>query len=80
MTWGIKINPQCIKNLKKFLKAANLNNLLVIPAGEAFDHGNKFHPEINLYTSDNRHLQKRAPTLPQVLYLRLSLGAELRAI
>ena len=44
------------KKLKKeFLKVAKLNNLLLIPAGEAFDLGNKSHPEINLYTSDNRH-------------------------
>ena len=56
MTWGYKNKPTMYKKLKKeFLRAANLNNLLVIPAGEAFDHGNKFHPEINLYTSDNRH-------------------------
>ena len=56
MTWGYKNKPRMYKKLKKeFLRAANLNNLLVIPAGEAFDLGNKLHPEINLYTSDNRH-------------------------
>ena len=56
MTWGYKNKPSMYKKLKKeFLKVANLNNLLVIPAGEAFDLGNKSHPEINLYTSDNRH-------------------------
>ena len=56
MTWGYKNKPSMYKKLKiEFLKVANLNNLLVIPAGEAFDHGNNFHPEINLYTSDNRH-------------------------
>ena len=56
MTWGYKNKPTMYKKLKKeFLKVANLNNLLLIPAGEAFDLGNKLHPEINLYTSDNRH-------------------------
>ena len=56
MTWGYKNKPTMYKKLKKeFLRAANLNNLLVVPAGEAFDLGNKSHPEINLYTSDNRH-------------------------
>ena len=56
MTWGYKNKPTMYKKLKKeFLRAANLNNLLVIPAGEAFDLGNRSHPEINLYTSDNRH-------------------------
>jgi len=56
MTWGYKNKPTMYKKLKKeFLRAANLNNLLVIPAGEAFDLGNRSLPEINLYTSDNRH-------------------------
>ena len=56
MTWGYKNKPTMYKKLKKeFLRAANLNNLLLIPAGEAFDLGNKSHPEINLYTTDNRH-------------------------
>ena len=56
MTWGYKNKPKMYKKLKKeFLRAANLNNLLLIPAGEAFDLGNKSNPEINLYTSDNRH-------------------------
>ncbi len=56
MTWGYKNKPKMYKKLKKeFLRAANLNNLLLIPAGEAFDLGNKSHPEINLYTRDNRH-------------------------
>ena len=56
MTWGYKNKPSMYKKLKKeFLRTANLNNLLLIPAGEAFDIVNKSHPEINLYTSDNRH-------------------------
>ena len=34
MTWGYKNKPTMYKKLKKeFLKVANLNNLLVIPAG-----------------------------------------------
>ena len=56
MTWGYKNKPTMYEELKKeFIKVANLNNLLLIPAGEAFHLGNKSYPEINLYTSDNRH-------------------------
>lgn len=56
MTWGYKNKPTMYEELKKeFVKVANLNNLLLIPAGEAFYLGNKSYPEINLYTSDNRH-------------------------
>ena len=56
MTWGYKNKPTMYEELKKeFVKVANLNNLLLIPAGEAFHLGNKSYPEINLYTSDNRH-------------------------
>jgi hypothetical protein len=40
---------------EEFIKAANDNNILLVPAGEAFHNLNRTHPEIDLYTPDMRH-------------------------
>ena len=48
---------------EEFIKAANTNNILLIPAGEAFHNLNTTHPEINLYTTDKRHPSKEGTYL-----------------
>jgi hypothetical protein len=40
---------------EEFIKAANDNNILLVPAGEAFHNLNQTYPEIDLYTADMRH-------------------------
>jgi len=75
MSWGYKNKPEMYKKLKKeFLKAANNNNLLLVPVGEAFHLMNKLYPEINLYTSDNRHPSKEGTFLAANVVFATLLG------
>ena len=56
MSWPYKNKPLMIKKLRKeFYKAAKINNIFLIPVGEAFYAFQKKYPEINLYTDDFRH-------------------------
>ena len=56
--------PEMIDSLRNvFIDTANKNNLLLIPAGEAFHRFNLNHPEIDLYTKDLRHPSKEGTYL-----------------
>jgi hypothetical protein len=64
MSWPYKNKKDMVYELREeFIKAANTNNILLIPAGEAFHNLNTTHPEINLYTSDKRHPSKEGTYL-----------------
>ena len=64
MSWPYKNKPSMIKELREeFIKAANLNNIRLIPVGEAFDIFQKKYPEIDLYTDDFRHPSKEGTYL-----------------
>ena len=64
MSWPYKNKPKMIGDLRReFIKAANENDILLIPAGEAFYQFSQDHPEINLYTSDLRHPSKEGTYL-----------------
>ena len=61
------------------MKIANLNNLLLIPVGEAFHKFNNSHPGIDLYTQDLRHPSKEgsymaAAVIFATLYGRSTFG------
>ena len=56
MTWPYKNKKDMVFELREeFIKAANANDILLVPAGEAFHNLNLTHPEIDLYTPDMRH-------------------------
>jgi hypothetical protein len=56
MSWPYKNKKDMVFELREeFIKAANDNNILLVPAGEAFHTLNQTHPEIDLYTPDMRH-------------------------
>ena len=80
MSWAYKNKPEMFIDLKKeFLSAANLNNLLLIPVGQAFYKFNNSHPDIDLYTSDLRHPSKEgsymaAAVIFSTLYGRSTFG------
>ena len=64
MSWPYKNKPEMIDSLRNvFIDTANKNNLLLIPAGEAFHRFNLNHPEIDLYTKDLRHPSKEGTYL-----------------
>ena len=64
MSWPYKNKPNMIGDLRReFIKAANKNDILLIPAGEAFYQFSQDHPEINLYTADLRHPSKEGTYL-----------------
>ena len=64
MSWPYKNKPSMIKDLREeFFKAANVNNILLIPVGEAFYNFSKKYPEIDLYTQDLRHPSKEGTYL-----------------
>ena len=64
MSWPYKNKPQMINSLRDvFVNTANKNNLLLIPAGEAFYRFNSSYPEIDLYTKDLRHPSKEGTYL-----------------
>ena len=56
MSWPYKNKKDMVFELREeFIKAANDNNILLVPAGEAFHALNQTYPEIDLYTPDMRH-------------------------
>ena len=56
MSWPYKNKEDMVFELREeFIKAANANDILLVPAGEAFHNLNLTHPEIDLYTPDMRH-------------------------
>ena len=56
MSWLYKNKKDMVFELREeFIKAANANDILLVPAGEAFHNLNLTHPEIDLYTPDMRH-------------------------
>ena len=64
MSWPYKNKPEMINPLRNvFVDTANKNNLLLIPAGEAFYEFNESYPEIDLYTKDLRHPSKEGTYL-----------------
>ena len=64
MSWPYKNKPEMINSLRNvFINTANQNNLLLIPAGEAFYRFNLSYPEIDLYTKDLRHPSKEGTYL-----------------
>ena len=64
MSWPYKNKPEMINSLRNvFINTANKNNLLLIPAGEAFYRFNLSYPEIDLYTKDLRHPSKEGKYL-----------------
>ena len=68
MSWPYKNKPEMQEMLEKeFFKAAKLNNLRLIPAGQAFLYINKNFPNINLYTKDLRHPSKEGTYLESLI-------------
>ena len=64
MSWPYKNKPEMINSLRNvFINTANKNNLLLIPAGEAFYRFNLSYTEIDLYTKDLRHPSKEGTYL-----------------
>jgi hypothetical protein len=64
MSWPYKNKPEMINSLRDvFINTANKNNLLLIPAGEAFYRFDSSYPEIDLYTKDLRHPSKEGTYL-----------------
>ena len=68
MTWPYKNKPEMQEMLEKeFFKASKLNNLRLIPAGQAFLYINQNFPNINLYTKDLRHPSKEGTYLAALM-------------
>lgn len=56
MTWAYKDTPNMIEEISnEYIKAANKNEILVVPVGLAFDEIEKNFSEIELYMKDKRH-------------------------
>ena len=68
MSWPYKNKPEMQEMLEKeFFKASALNNLRLIPAGQAFLYINQNFPHINLYTKDLRHPSKEGTYLAALM-------------
>ena len=68
MSWPYKNKPEMQQQLEKeFFKASKLNNLRMIPAGQAFLFVNKNFSNINLYTEDLRHPSKEGTYLAALM-------------
>ena len=68
MTWPYKNQPEMQQKLEEeFFKASKLNNLRLIPAGQAFLYINQNYPNINLYTKDLRHPSKEGTYLAALM-------------
>ena len=68
MSWPYKNKPEMQQQLEKeFFKASKLNNLRMVPAGEAFLFVNKNFSNINLYTEDLRHPSKEGTYLAALM-------------
>ena len=56
MSWAYSDKPEMTQQLADaYVRAANDNKLLVIPAGLAFARARKEKPDLNLYAADRRH-------------------------
>ena len=56
MSWAYDDKPEMTEPLAaEYVKAGNLNNMMVIPAGLAFAASKKARPDLNLYAPDHRH-------------------------
>ena len=68
MSWPYKNKPEMQEMLEKeFFKVSKLNNLRLIPAGQAFLYINQNFPNINLYTKDLRHPSKEGTYLAALM-------------
>ena len=68
MTWPYKNKPEMQQKLEiEFVKASKINNLRMIPAGQAFLYINQNFPNINLYTEDLRHPSKEGTYLAALM-------------
>ena len=68
MSWPYKNKPEMQEVLEReFLRASKLNNLRLIPAGQAFLYINQNFPNINLYTEDLRHPSKEGTYLAALM-------------
>ena len=68
MSWPYKNKPEMQQKLEEeFFKASKLNNLRMIPAGQAFLYINQNFPNINLYTKDLRHPSKEGTYLAALM-------------
>ena len=68
MSWPYKNKPEMQEVLEReFLRASKLNNLRLIPAGQAFLYINQNFPNINLYTKDLRHPSKEGTYLAALM-------------
>ena len=68
MSWPYKNKPEMQQKLEKeFFKASKLNDLRMIPAGQAFLYVNKNLSNINLYTEDLRHPSKEGTYLAALM-------------
>ena len=68
MSWPYKNKPEMQQQLEKeFFKASKLNNLRMVPAGQAFLFVNKNFSDINLYTEDLRHPSKEGTYLAALM-------------
>ena len=68
MSWPYKNKPEMQQQLEKeFFKASKLNNLRMVPAGQAFLYVNKNFSNINLYNEDLRHPSKEGTYLAALM-------------
>ena len=68
MSWPYKNKPEMQQKLEEeFFKASKLNDLRMIPAGQAFLSINQSFPNINLYTEDFRHPSKEGTYLAALM-------------
>ena len=79
MSWPYKNKPSMFKKLREeFVKAANTNNILLIPVGEAFYNFQKKYPEIDLYTEDFRHPSKEGTYLAAAVIFRTLFNVDVK--
>ena len=68
MSWPYKNKPEMQQQLEKeFFQASKINNLRMIPAGQAFLFVNKNLSTIDLYTEDLRHPSKEGTYLAALM-------------
>ena len=68
MSWPYKNKPEMQNQLEQeFFRASKLNNIRMIPAGQAFLYINRNFPDINLYTADLRHPSKEGTYLAALM-------------
>ena len=68
MSWPYKNKPEMQNQLEEeFFKVSKINNLKMIPAGQAFLYVNQNYPSINLYAEDLRHPSKEGTYLAALM-------------